>query len=220
MLPPGVAEVAGVKAVYRMRALVRVLPLFAAAAQFTACSSNTANGGPPGGTRYAAVASPVESAPARTARAFPDRALLARQPEPQCELKDPPADVRPEEAHVATVDWERQCYRQLADIVHGRLTALQDATDRSHALGPHAQALMRREPPPHCDAAKPPAGPPEARAAALDTERQCYRELAAGEATRLEALQDAVRKASATSIRRSGARPPSSAAPAEQYMTY
>ena len=79
---------------------------------------------------------------------------------------------------------------------------------------------MRREPPPHFDAAKPPAGPPEARAAALDTERQCYRELAAGEATRLEALQDSVRKAGAASIRRSGARPAPPTAPAEQYMTY
>jgi len=206
--------------VYRMRAFVRVLPLFAAAAQLAACSSNHAAKGPPGGTQYAAVASPADGAPARTARAFPDRALLARQPVPRCELENPPTDIRPEEAHVATVDYERQCYHQLAEIVHARLAALQDASARTRALPPRDQALMRREPPPHCDAAKPPAGPPEARAAALDVERQCYRELAASEGAKLEALQDALRRAGAAPVKRTGAPATAPAAPPQQYMTY
>lgn len=188
--------------VYRLGAFVRVLPLFAAAAQFAACSSNSAAKSNPGGTQYAAVASPTEispkpaaAAPARMVRAFPERALLAHQPPPPCELANPPADIRPDEAHVVTIDYERQCYRQFAEIVHARLTALQDAVARTRALGSRDGAMLQRESAPHCDAAKPPAGPPDARAAALDGERQCYRELAAGESAKLEALQDAVRKA-------------------------
>lgn len=188
--------------VYRMRALVRVLPLLAAAAQCAACSTNHAAKGTPGGAQPVAAAGvaetgprPVDGTPARSMRAFPDRALLQRQPAPPCELANPPADIRPEEARVATIDYERQCYRQLAGIVHARLATLQEAVARTHALGPRDRALMQPESSPHCDAAKPPANPPEARAAALDTERQCYRQIATRESDKLEALQDAVRKA-------------------------
>ena len=213
-------EQRGFRAVYRMGAFVRVLPLLAAAAQLAACSTNNAAKGTADGTR--AVAG-VSAAPIKFARAFPDRDLLSRQPAPECELKTPPADIRPEEVRVVTIDYERQCYRQLAGIAHARVAKLQDEVARTHALGSRDQALLQRDPPPHCDSAKPPAGPPEARAAALDAERQCFRQIAASEGTKLEALQDAVRKASA-SARRSSARPAPPPAPSrrspQDYMTY
>lgn len=99
---------------HRLGAFVRVRPLFAAAAQFAAFSSNNAVKRMPGGTQYLAVATPTETTPAEAgptlmARAYPDRALLTQQPPPQCELSNPPADIRPDEAHVVTIDYERQC---------------------------------------------------------------------------------------------------------------
>lgn len=62
---------------------------------------------------------------------------------------------------------------------------LEDEVTRTHLLGSRDRAVLQPESAPHCDAAKPPAGPPEARAAALDVERKHYRHLAAGKSAKL-----------------------------------
>jgi hypothetical protein len=177
-----------------MRAFVRVLPLLAAAAQLVACAANHAAVDIPGATPTTVVAAPaLPPAPARAARERQDQApprLLSSE----CELSKPPEGVPPEQAHAAQLDYEQQCYKQLAQSEHARLTALQEVAAK-RSLGSEDRALLEPQPPPHCDPAKP-AGlsPIEAREATLDAARQCYKQLETSERQKLEALQDALRK--------------------------
>jgi hypothetical protein len=168
-----------IQRVYRMRAFIRVLPLLAVAAHLAACAANKVATGNPG-----------------AARAGPNQALLAPQQSPQCELSKPLEGVPPDQARAAMLDYEQQCYKQLAEREHARLIALQDAAASTRSFGSTHRALLERQPPPHCEPSKPSAGlsPAEAREAALDAERQCYEQLEASERQKLDALQDALRK--------------------------
>jgi hypothetical protein len=178
-----------------MRACVRVLPLFAVAALFAGCAAKYVAKGNTGATRYSALGGPTVPAASKAAREQPDQALLARQPPARCELAKPLEGVPPDQAHAAMLDYEQQCYKQLAEIEHARLDALQDAAATTHSLGSGDRVLLERQPPPHCDPSEPPPGlsPEEGRAAALDAKRQCYKELEATERRKLDALQDAFR---------------------------
>lgn len=123
---------------------------------------------------------------------WPDQAQLKRQFQ-QCHLSKPPEGIPANEAHAATLDYERQCYRQLTEIEHAKLTALQDAaisSDRAQKM--QDQTVKEREPFPQCQLSKPPEGVPaeEARIATLDYENQCYRQLAEIERGKLDALQE------------------------------
>jgi hypothetical protein len=203
-----------------MRALVRVLPVFAAAA-LAACAANPKNVAreTSGATRHAAAASPAQPAVRSAARKRPNQALLARQPSPQCELSKPPEGVPPDQARVAMLDYEQQCYKQRAEIAHARLDALQDAAAKTPSFASGRHALLDRQPPPHCEPSKPPAGPSptEARETALDAERQCYKQLEASERQKLDALQDALRKTVNTGHRHRGEL---RRVRRERYMTY
>jgi hypothetical protein len=57
---------------------------------------------------------------------LPDRALLQRQPEPDCGFR---GTVSSPEEILQKLDYEQQCYRQSESNVRGRLHALQDAVD-------------------------------------------------------------------------------------------
>jgi hypothetical protein len=179
-----------------MRALVRVIVLLVATAQVAACAANDAVTLTPGAARYAAAASPARAAAKKPATERPDPALLARQASPQCERAKPLEGVPADQARAATLDYEQQCYRQLAERTHARLTALQDAAPKTRAFASRHRALLEPLPAPHCEPATPPAGASaaEAREATLDAQRQCYRQFEAGQRQKLDALQDAVRK--------------------------
>ncbi len=179
-----------------MRAFVRVLPLLALAALCAACAANNMARGVPGATSYAAVASRAQPAAREAARERPNQALLVRQPSPQCELTKPLEDVPPDQARAAMLDYEQQCYKQLAEIEHARLNALQDTAARTRSFGSAHRALLERGLPPHCEPSKPAAGlsPAVAREATLDAERQCYKQLEASERQKLDALRDALRE--------------------------
>ena len=58
---------------------------------------------------------------------LPAEALLKRQSPPDCELKTQPAGTNPADVKLMTLDYERQCYKQVEGIVRGRLDTLQDA---------------------------------------------------------------------------------------------
>jgi hypothetical protein len=60
----------------------------------------------------------------------PSQALLTPQPRAQCELSKPPEGIGSNDARVVMLDYERQCYRQLAEIERAKLDAL-DATARA-----------------------------------------------------------------------------------------
>jgi hypothetical protein len=202
-----------------MRALVRVLPLLVVAAQVAACAADTVAGGDPGAAHYAAAASPSQPAVKRAVRDAPSQALLARQPSPRCELSKPLGGVPPEQARAAMLDYEQQCYRQRADIVHAQLAALQDAAAKMRAFGSAHRTLLERQPPPHCEPAKPAAGlgAVEAHEATLDADRQCYKQIEASERQKLAALQDAVRNSSdGVRSQRGNVRP----AQRQRYVTY
>lgn len=70
-------------------------------------------------------------AAARPAIPLPDAALLKRQPPPDCQLNTEPAGTTPTEVKLATLDYERQCYRQVEGVVRARLDALQDAVGQT-----------------------------------------------------------------------------------------
>jgi hypothetical protein len=177
-----------------MRAFVRVMALLVAAAHVAACATNPAATEPPGAARYAAASAARAARKPATER--PEPALLARQPSPQCERAKPLEGIPADQARAATLDYEQQCYRQLAERTHARLTALQDAAAKTRAFASRHRALLEPPPVPHCEPSTPPAGasPAEAREAMLDAQRQCYRQLEAGQRQKLDALQDAVRK--------------------------
>ena len=93
------------------------------------------------------------------------------------------AERDPEPPNGAPLSDEQQCYRQLAELAHARLAALQDAAATTGSFESRHRALLERQPPPRCEPAKAAAGasPVEAREATLDAERQCYKQLEAGE---------------------------------------
>src|SRR5262249_57286918 len=99
------------------------------------------------------------------------QAQLKRQIQ-QCHLSKPPEGIPANEARAATLDYENQCYRQLTEIEHAKLTALQDAISRDRVRKVTDQALLERAPLPKCQLSKPPEGIPadEARVATLDYE--------------------------------------------------
>jgi hypothetical protein len=177
-----------------MRAFVRVIPLLVAAAHVAACAANNMAAGPPSAARAAAVASPARPAATKPAPERPSQALLARQPAPQCERSNPLEGVPADQARAAMLDYEQQCYRQLAELAHARLAALQDAAAKTGSFESRHRALLERQPPPRCEPAKAAAGasPVEAREATLDAERQCYKQLEASGRHKLDALQDAL----------------------------
>jgi hypothetical protein len=111
----------------------------------------------------------------------------------QCHLSKPPEGVPANEARAATLDYENQCYRQLTEIEHAKLGALQDAASRNRARKVADRTLLQREPLAKCELSKPPEGVPEneARLAKLDYENQCYRQLAERELGKLDALEEA-----------------------------
>ena len=202
-----------------MRAFVRVLLLLAGAADLAACTVDGVVGTNPGGARYAAVTRAPQPLARTSPAARPEAALLARRPPPQCERAKPPEGIPPDQARAATLDYAQQCYRQLAELAHARLNALQDAAAKTPSFASAHPALLERQPPPHCDPAKPPAdlGAAEAREARLDAELQCYKALEASNRQRLDALQDAFRTSAAPArSRRSGV----NRAQRARYVTY
>jgi hypothetical protein len=130
-----------------------------------------------------------------SAQKWPDQAQLKRQIE-QCRLSKPPEGIPADQARAAVLDYESQCYRQLTEIQHAKLNALQDAVSRNRARKVADQTLLKREPLPKCQLSKPPEGIPEndARVAKLDYENQCYRQLAELEHGKLDALEEATRQ--------------------------
>jgi hypothetical protein len=50
---------------------------------------------------------------------------LAPQPRAQCELSTPPEGIGQNDARVVMLDYERQCYRQLAEIERAKIEKLQ-----------------------------------------------------------------------------------------------
>ncbi len=148
-----------------------------------------------------------------------DQTLLTRRPAPRCERSKPLEGVPADQARAATLDYEQQCYRQLAELEHARLTRLQDAAVKTGGFASAHRALLERPPPPDCESAKPAAGlsPAEAREAALDARRLCYLQLEASERQKIDALQAALRKV-VSPVR--GERSHVRRRPRERYLTY
>lgn len=69
----------------------------------------------------------AQAAGSNRAQTLPDQVLLTPQPRAQCELSKPPEGIGPNDARVAMLDYERQCYRQLAEIERAKLDELQAA---------------------------------------------------------------------------------------------
>lgn len=126
------------------------------------------------------------------AQKWPDQAQLRRQLQ-QCHLSKPPEGVPASEARAATLDYESQCHRQLAEIAHAKLDALQDPVSGNRARKVADRTLLARAPLPQCRLSKPPEAVPEneVRVATLDYENQCYRQLAERELGKLDVLLEA-----------------------------
>ena len=67
----------------------------------------------------------AKAAGSNRAQTLPNQALLTPQPRAQCELSTPPEGIGPNDARVVMLDYERQCYRQLAEIERAKLEELQ-----------------------------------------------------------------------------------------------
>jgi hypothetical protein len=139
-------------------------------------------------------AAEVSSAESGTPK-WPEQAHLKSQIE-QCHLSKPPEGIPENETRAATLDYERQCYRQLMEIEHAQLNALQDAISKNRARKMAFQTLLESKPLPKCQLSKPLEAVPEkeARIATLDYENQCYRQLAEMERGKLDALQKVARE--------------------------
>jgi hypothetical protein len=87
----------------------------------------------------------AQAAGSNRAQTLPDQVLLTPQPRAQCELSKPPEGIGPNDARVAMLDYERQCYRQLAEIERAKLQELQ-ATVRvtSKAVKSNNHSVYRR----------------------------------------------------------------------------
>jgi hypothetical protein len=59
------------------------------------------------------------------AQTLANQVRLTPQPRAQCELSTPPEGIGQNDARVAMLDYERQCYRQLAEIERAKLEELQ-----------------------------------------------------------------------------------------------
>jgi len=92
-----------------MRLFVRVLTSLVAAAPLIA------------GTSFA------QAAGSNRAQTLANQVRLTPQPRAQCELSTPPEGIGPNDARVVMLDYERQCYRQLAEIERAKLEELQAA---------------------------------------------------------------------------------------------
>jgi hypothetical protein len=92
-----------------MRLFVRVLTSLVAAAPLIA------------GTSFA------QAAGSNRAQTSANQVRLTPQPRAQCELSTPPEGIGPNDARVVMLDYERQCYRQLAEIERAKLEELQAA---------------------------------------------------------------------------------------------
>jgi hypothetical protein len=90
-----------------MRLFVRVLTSLVAAAPLIA------------GTSFA------QAAGSNRAQTLANQVRLTPQPRAQCELSTPPEGIGPNDARVVMLDYERQCYRQLAEIDRAKLEELQ-----------------------------------------------------------------------------------------------
>ena len=79
-------------------------------------------------TAYAKVRGPAaRRVVVREPIPLPDRALLKRQPEPDCAFRGPVSSPMTAEEIRQKLDYEQQCYRQAESNVRGRLNSLQDA---------------------------------------------------------------------------------------------
>ncbi len=149
--------------------------------------------------------------PARTAAEtgppqWPDQAQLEQQIQ-QCHRSEPPAGIPPSEARAATLDYENQCYKQLAELEHAQLTAMQDAVSRTRRHKKVDQALLESKPLASCQWSKPQAvAENDARLAKLDFENQCYRAVAEAERDKLAALEKAGEKAGREGVRSAAVR--------------
>ena len=90
-----------------MRLFVRVLTSLVAAAPLIT------------GTSFA------QAAGSNRAQTSANQVRLTPQPRAQCELSTPPEGIGPNDARVVMLDYERQCYRQLAEIERAKLEELQ-----------------------------------------------------------------------------------------------
>jgi hypothetical protein len=73
----------------------------------------------------------VAKAPIQTPIPVPDRALMQRQPEPDCAYKGTLSSPATAEETRMKLDYEQQCYRQSEFIVRGRLHNLQDSVEET-----------------------------------------------------------------------------------------
>jgi hypothetical protein len=89
-----------------MRLFVQVLTSLVAAAPLMA------------GTSFAGAAG------SNRAQTPPSQVQLTPQPRAQCELSKPPEGIGSNDARVVILDYERQCYRQLAEIERAKLNEL------------------------------------------------------------------------------------------------
>ena len=88
------------------------------------CASNSAQR-ESGADAIRAAADPHRHSELRIRR--PDRALLAPQPAPDCELREPENSkpVDPDQLARLKLDYERQCYKRAEQLVRNRLRLLQ-----------------------------------------------------------------------------------------------
>src|ERR1700704_3311496 len=87
----------------------------------------------------------AKAAGSNRAQTLPNQVLLTPQPRAQCELSKPPEGIGPNDARVVMLDYERQCYRQLAEIERAKLKELQ-ATVRAtnKAVNSNHRSVFKR----------------------------------------------------------------------------
>jgi hypothetical protein len=107
-----VTRASNLSEVSAMRLFVRVLASLVAAAPLMAATSF------------------AKAAGSNRAQTSPTQVPLPPQPRAQCELSKPPEGIGANDARVVMLDYERQCYRQLAEIERAKLDELQ-ATART-----------------------------------------------------------------------------------------
>ena len=110
-----------------MRLFVRVLTSLAAAAPLIAATSL------------------AQSAGSNRAQTSANQVRLTPQPRAQCELSTPPEGIGPNDARVVMLDYERQCYRQLAEIERAKLEELQAAVRaKNKAVNSNHRSVFKR----------------------------------------------------------------------------
>jgi hypothetical protein len=67
----------------------------------------------------------AQAAGSNRAQTLANQLRLTPQPRAQCELSTPPEGIGQNDARVVMLDYERQCYRQLAEIERAKLEELQ-----------------------------------------------------------------------------------------------